>query len=239
MLLARMLEDEVDVVALAGDVPDRLAEFAAFFHVVGIAGGVVDVGQLAPAIELAAVDHALGAELHDEIALGLVGDHADGVGAGGRDQLHRHGAEAAGRAPHQHIMAGAQDMRAVAEQHAVGGGERQRVAGALFPGQVLRAAHELAVLHPAELGEGAVGRLVAPDALRRAEHGIAAVALLVVAVVLVAVDHDLVADLPALHLGADGPDHARGVGAGDVILRLVHVEGRDRACRGRPRRRCS
>jgi hypothetical protein len=32
----------------------------------------------------------------------------------------------------------------MAEQHAVGGGERQRVAGALFPGQVLRALHELA-----------------------------------------------------------------------------------------------
>src|SRR3546814_7166152 len=63
-------------------------------------------------------------------------------------------------------------------------------------------------LHTGELGEGAVGRLVAPDALRRREHRVAAVALLVVAVVLIAVDHDLVADLPALHLGADGPDRS-------------------------------
>ena len=36
-LLARMLEDEIDVVALAGDLPDRLAELAHLLHVVGIA----------------------------------------------------------------------------------------------------------------------------------------------------------------------------------------------------------
>ena len=116
-------------------------------------------------------------------------------------------------------------MRLVAEQHAIGGGERQRVAGALLPGQMLGPRHQLAVLHAAELGEGAVRRLVAPDALRRREHRIAAVALLVVAVVLVAMDDDLVADLPALHLGADRPDDARGVRAGDVVGLLVDVEG--------------
>ena len=55
------------------------------------------------------------------------------------------------------------DVRAVAEQHAVGGGESQGVAAALLPGEVERAVHELAVLDPAELGEGAVRRLVAPD----------------------------------------------------------------------------
>src|SRR3546814_2646387 len=85
-----------------------------------------------------------------------------------------------------------------------------RVAAVRPPGQVARPRHDLAVLHTGELGEGAVGRLVAPDALRRREHRVAAVALLVVAVVLIAVDHDLVADLPALHLGADGPDHTGG-----------------------------
>ena len=64
---------------------------------------------------------------------------------------------------------------------------------------------------------------------RRREHRVAAVALLVVAVVLVAVDDDLVADLPALHLGADRIDDAGRVGAGDVIGVLVHVrDGRDR-----------
>ena len=37
-----------------------------------------------------------------------------------------------------------------------------------------------------------------------------------------------VADFEALHLVADGVDDARRVGAGDVIGRLVYVEGRDR-----------
>ena len=122
----------------------------------------------------------------------------------------------------------------MAEQHAVGGGERQRVGGGLLPGQVLGPVHQLPVLHAAELGEGAVRRLVPPDALRGREHRVAAVAFLVVAVVLVAVDDDLVADLPALDLGADRPDDARGVGAGDVIGILVHVERRDRLAERRP-----
>ncbi len=114
------------------------------------------------------------------------------------------------------------------EQHAVGGGQGQRVAAALLPGQVLRPRHQLLRLHAGELGEGAVRRLVAPDALGRRVHRVAAIALLVVAIVLVAVDHDLVAHLPALDLGADRPDDARGVGARDVVVRLVHVEHRDR-----------
>src|SRR5262249_22740352 len=73
-----------------------------------------------------------------------------------------------------------------------------------------------------------------PDTLRRAEHGIAAVAFLVVAVGLVAVDDDLVTDLPPLHLVADRPDDAGRIRAGDVIGRLVHVEGRDRAAEPGP-----
>ena len=41
-------------------------------------------------------------------------------------------------------------------------------------------------------------------------------------------DDDFVTDLPALHLGADGPDDARGIGARDVERLLVYVERRDR-----------
>src|SRR6185295_6093388 len=81
-LLARMLEHEIDVDALAGDAPDRLAELAAALHVIVIAGRIVDVGQLAPAIEFAAVDDALGAQRHHELAFALIGDDADRVGAG-------------------------------------------------------------------------------------------------------------------------------------------------------------
>ncbi len=57
---------------------------------------------------------------------------------------------------------------------------------------------------------------------------IAAVAVLVVAVVLIAVDDHFVADLPALDLGADRPHHAGRVGAGDVKGILVAVERRNR-----------
>ena len=122
----------------------------------------------------------------------------------------------------------------MAEQHAVGGRQRQHVAAALLPGEMARARHQLARLDAAELGERAVGRLVAPDPLRGRVHRVAAVALLVLAVVLVAVDHHLVADLPAVDLGADRPDDARGVRAGDVVVGLVHVEHRDRLAERRP-----
>ena len=122
----------------------------------------------------------------------------------------------------------------MAEQHAIGGGERQRVAGRLLPRQMRGLRHELARLHAAELRERAVRRLVTPDALRGRQQRIAAVAVLVVAVVLIAVDDDLVADLPAPHLGADRPDHAGGVGAGDVERMLVDVERRDRHAEAGP-----
>ena len=214
--------------------PDGGAELAHLLHVLGIGLLVVDVGKLAPAVEVVAVDDAARAERHHEILLRRIGDHADGVGAGRRDELDRHRTEAARRAPHQHVVAGPQDVRAMAEQHAVRGGEGERVGGAFLPGEMRRALHELARLHLAELGERAVGRLVAPDALAGGEHRVAAVALLVVAVVLVTVDDDLVTDLPALHLGADRPDDARGIGAGDMEGLLVHVERRDRQAQSRP-----
>ena len=227
-LLAGMLEHEVDVVALAGVLPDRPAELAALLHVFGVTRLVVDVGELAPAVEIVAVDDAARAQRHHEVLLRRIGDHADGVGAGRGDELDRHRAEAARGTPHQHVVAGPQDVRAMAEQHAIGRGEGERVGGALLPAEMLRALHELARLHLAELRERAVRRLVAPDALAGGEHRIAAVALLVVAIVLVTVDDDLVTDLPALHLGADRPDDARGIGARDVERLLVDVERRDR-----------
>src|SRR5262249_33827380 len=88
--------------------------------------------------------------------------------------------------------------------------------------------------HAAELGERAVRRLVAPDALRGRQHRIAAIAVLVVAVVLIAVDDHLVADLPAFHLGADRPDDAGRVRAGDMERVLMHIERRDRNAEAGP-----
>src|SRR5262249_32678558 len=158
-----MLEYAIDVHALAGNLPDRLAEGA---HLLG--PGVIlwraDRRHLAPAFELVAIDDAFGAERHDEVALLVVGHDANGIGAGRGAKLHRHRAEAAGGAPHEHVVARLQRMRPVPEQHAIGGSERQRVAGGFFPGEMLRPLEQLTVLHAAELRERAVWRLVAPDA---------------------------------------------------------------------------
>ncbi len=156
------------------------------------------------------------------------------IGAGGGDELHAEHAEPARRAPDQNVVAGLEGVRRVAEQHAISRGQCKRVAGGFFPGQMRRLRHQLARLHAAEFRERTVRRLVAPDALRWRQQRIAAIAFLVVAVVLIAVDDDFVADLPALDLGADRPDDAGGVGAGDVERMLVAVERRDRLAEAGP-----
>ena len=89
-----------------------------------------------------------------------------------------------------------------------------------------RPRQQLLRLNAGELGERAVGRLIAPDALAGREHGIAAIAFLVITIVLVAMHHHLVAHLPVAHLAAHGPDDAGGVGTGDMIIGLVDVERR-------------
>ena len=75
-----MFEDDIDVVALAGDLPDGGAELARLLEP-GVVLGAPDLGLLASAVELSAVDDAACAELHDEVALVVVGDDADAVGA--------------------------------------------------------------------------------------------------------------------------------------------------------------
>src|SRR3546814_18422878 len=64
--------------------------------------------SLAPAVEVLAVDDALGAERHHIVALALIGNDADGVGACCRAKLHGEGAEATRGAPDQHVLAGFQ-----------------------------------------------------------------------------------------------------------------------------------
>ena len=59
------------------------------------------------------------------------------------------------------------------------------------------------------------------------KHGIAAVALLVVAVVLVTVHNDFVADFPALHFRTDRPHDAGGIRPCNVIGIFVSIERRN------------
>ncbi len=93
-------------------------------------------------------------------------------------------------------------MRAPVDQHPVGGEVGEPVGGGLLPGQPRRLVQELLGLHLAVLGEAAPVRLVRPDLLLRAGHRVEAVALGALAAALVAVDHDLVAGLPAGHARA-------------------------------------
>src|SRR5262245_21200308 len=86
---AGMLKHEVDVVALTRDLPNAGAEFARLLEPGFVFRGA-DLRQLAPTLELLAIDDTACAELHDKIALLLVGDDADRVGTGGGDELHRH-----------------------------------------------------------------------------------------------------------------------------------------------------
>src|ERR1700736_5354194 len=100
-------------------------------------------------------------------------------------------------------------MRRVPKQHSVSGRQGEGVASGLFPGEGCRLGHELARLHAAELGKRAIRRLVAPNALRWREERIPSIAFLVVAVVLIAVNDDLVARFPATPFGPARP-HAPG-----------------------------
>nr|WP_148313638.1 RHS repeat protein [Sorangium cellulosum] len=224
--LARVLEHQIDVGPLARDRPDGLPEPAHLAHVLCI-GCVIERAQRPPAPEPRAIDDALGAQRHDEIALLLVRDHADRVRSRRGDELDGHRAQAAGRAPDEHVLPRPQDVRGVPEQHAVRGRQRGEVASALLPGQAPGPREQLPPLHDRELGERAMRRLVPPYPLRRREQRIAAVALLVLAVVLAAEHDDLVADAPSLDHAADGPHDARRVGAAHVIVVPMHVKHRD------------
>src|SRR5690606_25746328 len=91
---ARMFKHDVRINALAGDIPDCLAEFPRFFHEV-VELCRVHLRKLAPAIELLAVDDALRAHRHDEIMFGIIGDDANRMGARRGAKLHCEGAEPA------------------------------------------------------------------------------------------------------------------------------------------------
>ena len=225
--LARVFEHHIDVVALAGDVPDRLAEFTRFLEPVGVFGGV-DGGQLAPALEILAVDDTLGAQPHDKVAFVFVRNHANGVGACRVDQLDRIRSQTAGRAPNQHVLPRFQIVRFMTEQHPVSRGQRQCVTRAFFPRQMLRARHQLLGLHVCELCERSIRGFVAPNALAGRKHRVAAVAFFVVAVVLVAMHHDLVADFPAFHFIAHGPNDASSVGSCNMVGCAVAVKRANR-----------
>src|SRR6185437_16286885 len=92
----------------------------------------------------------------------------------------------------------------------------QAVARSLLPRKPCRLWQQLLGLHQTVFGERSPVRLVGPDLLLGARHRVEPVALGALAAALVAVDHDLVAGLPAGHARADPLDDAGRIGAGDV-----------------------
>ena len=182
--------------------------------------------------ELGAVDGRHGAQRPAQLPLRLRGDDAHAVGAGQAAELGGEHAEPARGAPHEHAVA-ALELDLV-DQHAVGGEEGQAVGGGLLPRQVRGLAQELLGLDLAELREGAPRGLVAPDLLGGGGERVQAVDLDVLVGGLVAVDHDLVAGLPARDALADLPDDAGGVRAADVVVLLAVAEDGDGLAERRP-----
>jgi len=66
--------------------------------------------------------------------------------------------------------------------------------------------HKLAILRPTKLRERAIWRLIAPDTLRRREHWIAAITLFVIAIILIAMNNNLIANFPPLNFLPHRPD---------------------------------
>ena len=189
------------------------------------------------------IDAALGAELHAEIDFAIVADDAHRNSAFGLDDLNRHASEAARRAPNQHDVAAADDVRRPSHQHPVRGRAHQRRARGFFPGQVRRLGHALMRLHAGELREAAPVGFVAPDFERRIVHRIVAVAdRCANPIPDAAMNHDAVADLDVVHVVPDRIDDARRVAAADMKIRMIvlgflaRADHVNRRCRAPPTR---
>src|SRR5262249_29242646 len=216
-VLARVLEDDARVLALAQDLPQRGAETAGTLQPLAVGLVVLPVRHHAPVPELLAVDAALGAEALAELDVRVARAHRNRNAAERAHDLDRLAAEAAGAAPHQHHVARLDGVRRPRGQHAVGGGTDQHVGRGRLPGEMLRLGQALVRLRAGELREAAEAGLVAPDAEAPAEHRIAApLHDRIVRAPHAAVDDDLVADLHVPDRAAHLPDDPGGVAAADV-----------------------
>src|SRR5258708_20897150 len=99
-----MLEYRIDVL-LAGDIPDRLAEFARLLDPAAVFRRA-DLRHLAPAVEVLAIDDALSAASDHVLPLPLVRVDAHGVAPRAPAALHPDHPHAARSAPDQHFIPG-------------------------------------------------------------------------------------------------------------------------------------
>jgi len=202
--------------------------------------GRVPRGRHAPVREVLPVDVSDGAQALRVLALLGRAHDRDGLRAREGDELHRERAQPARGPPHEHDVVRLHRVRRPAVEHPVGGRAGERGRRGLLPREVIGLRQALVGLNLAELRERPPARVVAPDAERRREAGVAPRRdPRVVQVPLPGVHDDTVADLHVRHLGADRVHDARRVRADDVevgglapaSLRLRHV---DRDAAGRP-----
>ena len=132
-------------------------------------------------------------------------DDADGHAAGVEDVLHGEGPESPRRAPDENLVALGDGCAVVRDQHAIRRRVAQRVDRRLLPGEVGGLGHQLVGLHDRDVREPAEVRLESPDSLIARQHRVVVAARILV-VDVVAVDRDLVADLPVAHRRADPQD---------------------------------
>src|SRR5690606_20984803 len=208
-LPAEVLEHDAGV--LADEAADRLAQDPP---------GLGVPEPLLAELQLVAVDDVLAALRADDLRL-LLGRHdGDGDAPAVLHQLRRERAEPAGRAPDQDDVALLHPGAVRPDQHPVGGAAAQRHRTRLLPGEVRGLADELVRLHDAELAERPEVRLEAPRELRLAHHAVVVGAVILLVHVRRG-QHDLVADLPALHAAAGADDDARAVRPEDVVRQVV------------------
>ena len=87
--------------------------------------------------------------------------------------------------------------------------------------------HQLAGLDAGKLGKGPIWCLIAPDALAGRKHWVAAITFFVIAIVLVAMDNDFIAGLPALNVLADGPHDPCRIRADNGVILVIAIQYAD------------
>ena len=203
---------------MSGSTPTRASDVLAESAPLALVLGVLVAPE--PVVVRPSVDHVLTAQFAQRLDLGLTRDHADRRATGVQDVLHGEGAQAARRAPDEHDVALGHRRTVTRDEHPVRGRVAQRVDRRLLPRQVRRFGHELVGLHDRDVGESPEVRLEPPDPLVAREHRVVVTRGILI-VDVVAVNGDLVTDLPVAH-GRTGPqDDAGGVGTDHVIVQRV------------------
>ena len=118
-------------------------------------------------------------------------------------------------------------MRRVPKKHSVCSSQGQGVACTFLPCLMLRARHQLLALNSRKLAKRSIRCLIAPNPLRRRIHGVPAITILVITIILVAMNHNFITNFPTCHFRTNGPYDARCVRTCYVIGLMVAIKWTD------------